>query len=82
MPAGWWKPAPPPEMDRPGPVLESLHVRALRKKLDSLYKLAWVRGLKTTYYLRSLGARHVEKSTMTDTGRRANRPSSVGRHTT
>jgi ribonucleoside-diphosphate reductase alpha chain len=34
------------------------------KKLDNLYKLAWVRGLKTTYYLRSLGATHVEKSTM------------------
>ncbi len=32
------------------------------KKLDSLYKLAWVRGLKTTYYLRSVGATHVEKS--------------------
>ncbi|HLF98744.1 MAG TPA: ribonucleoside-diphosphate reductase subunit alpha [Methylococcaceae bacterium] len=31
------------------------------KKLDTLYKLAWVRGLKTTYYLRSLGASHVEK---------------------
>src|SRR5437588_122135 len=26
------------------------------KKLDSLYRLAWIRGLKTTYYLRSLGA--------------------------
>ena len=25
------------------------------KKLDEMYKLAWVRGLKTTYYLRSLG---------------------------
>jgi ribonucleoside-diphosphate reductase alpha chain len=37
-------------------------------KLDSLYKLAWVRGLKTTYYLRSMGATHVEKSTM-DTAR-------------
>ncbi len=36
------------------------------KKLDNLYKLAWVRGLKTTYYLRSLGATHVEKSTLTD----------------
>ena len=34
------------------------------KKLDNLYKLAWVRGLKTTYYLRSLGATHVEKSTL------------------
>ncbi len=37
-------------------------------KLDTLYKLAWVRGLKTTYYLRSMGATHVEKSTM-DSGR-------------
>jgi ribonucleoside-diphosphate reductase alpha chain len=36
------------------------------KKLDTLYKLAWVRGLKTTYYLRSLGATHVEKSTAFD----------------
>jgi ribonucleoside-diphosphate reductase alpha chain len=36
------------------------------KKLDNLYKLAWVRGLKTTYYLRSMGASHVEKSTMVD----------------
>jgi ribonucleoside-diphosphate reductase alpha chain len=35
------------------------------KKLDNLYKLAWARGLKTTYYLRSMGATHVEKSTMT-----------------
>ena len=33
-------------------------------KMDNLYKLAWVKGLKTTYYLRSLGASHVEKSTM------------------
>ena len=39
------------------------------QKLDSLYKLAWVRGLKTTYYLRSMGATHVEKSTMDNTGR-------------
>ena len=31
-------------------------------KLDNLYKLAWARGLKTTYYLRSLGATAVEKS--------------------
>ena len=34
------------------------------QKLDNLYKLAWVRGLKTTYYLRSMGATHVEKSTV------------------
>jgi len=33
------------------------------KKLDETYKLAWVRGLKTTYYLRTLGATHAEKST-------------------
>ncbi|HEX4975325.1 MAG TPA: ribonucleoside-diphosphate reductase subunit alpha, partial [Pseudomonadales bacterium] len=32
-------------------------------KLDQLYKLAWLRGLKTTYYLRTLGASHVEKNT-------------------
>ena len=31
-------------------------------KLDALYKLAWVRGLKTTYYLRTLGATHIEKA--------------------
>jgi len=46
-------------------------------KLDNLYKLAWVRGLKTTYYLRSMGATHVEKSTMDDASR-ANRLSAVG----
>lgn len=33
------------------------------KKLDDIYKLAWVRGLKTTYYLRSIGATSAEKST-------------------
>ncbi|GAB4366830.1 MAG: ribonucleoside-diphosphate reductase subunit alpha [Methylohalobius crimeensis] len=33
------------------------------KKLDALYKLAWLRGLKTTYYLRSLGASRVERHT-------------------
>jgi ribonucleoside-diphosphate reductase alpha chain len=31
-------------------------------KLDSLYKLAWIRGLKTTYYLRTLSATHAEKN--------------------
>ncbi|CAJ0774118.1 hypothetical protein LMG7141_00073 [Ralstonia condita] len=34
------------------------------KKLDDTYKLAWLRGLKTTYYLRTIGATHVEKSTV------------------
>ncbi len=38
------------------------------KKLDETYKLAWVRGLKTSYYLRTLSATHVEKSTV-NTGR-------------
>jgi ribonucleoside-diphosphate reductase alpha chain len=33
------------------------------KKLDETYKLAWLRGLKTTYYLRTLGATSTEKST-------------------
>jgi ribonucleoside-diphosphate reductase alpha chain len=33
------------------------------KRLDELYKLAWVRGLKTTYYLRTLAASNAEKST-------------------
>ena len=36
----------------------------MRKKLDDTYKLAWLRGLKTTYYLRTLGATHAEKSTV------------------
>ncbi|MEM7052734.1 MAG: ribonucleoside-diphosphate reductase subunit alpha [Acidobacteriota bacterium] len=35
--------------------------------LDNIYKLAWVRGLKTTYYLRSEGASQVEKSTLRKT---------------
>lgn len=34
------------------------------KKLDDTYKLAWLRGLKTTYYLRTVGATHAEKSTV------------------
>ncbi len=33
------------------------------KKLDEAYKLAWVRGLKTTYYLRTSGATAAEKAT-------------------
>ncbi len=36
-------------------------------KLDRLYKLAWVRGLKSTYYLRSRGATHVDKGERGDT---------------
>jgi ribonucleoside-diphosphate reductase alpha chain len=36
------------------------------KKLDELYKHAWLSGLKTTYYLRTLGATHAEKTTIDD----------------
>jgi ribonucleoside-diphosphate reductase alpha chain len=34
------------------------------KKLDDTYKLAWLRGLKTTYYLRTTSATNIEKSTV------------------
>ena len=34
------------------------------KRLDAMFKMAWTSGLKTTYYLRSLGATQVEKSTV------------------
>ncbi|MCH9703480.1 MAG: ribonucleoside-diphosphate reductase subunit alpha, partial [Chlamydiae bacterium] len=43
------------------------------KKLHEMYFHAWKRGLKTTYYLRSLGATHVEKST-TDINKRGLQP--------
>jgi len=36
------------------------------KKLDQLYRDAWIYGLKTTYYLRSMGATNTEKSTIHD----------------
>lgn len=36
------------------------------KKLDILYRMAWLRGLKTTYYLRSMGATSTEKATIAD----------------
>ncbi|OGT64940.1 MAG: ribonucleoside-diphosphate reductase subunit alpha [Gammaproteobacteria bacterium RIFCSPHIGHO2_12_FULL_45_9] len=36
------------------------------KKLDTLYRMAWIRGLKTTYYLRSLAATGTEKATIHD----------------
>jgi ribonucleoside-diphosphate reductase alpha chain len=52
------------------------------KKLDALYRLAWRRGLKTTYYLRSRGATHVEKSTLKGTDGKLNAvsPSSAAAH--
>lgn len=46
------------------------------KKLDETYKLAWLRGLKTTYYLRTMGATHAEQSTVSTT--RLNAVSSGG----
>ncbi len=42
------------------------------KKLDQLYRLAWSLGLKTTYYLRSRSATHVEKSTLKGTDGKLN----------
>lgn len=40
--------------------------QASGKKLDKLYKYAWHKGLKTTYYLRSLGATDSEKSSINE----------------
>ena len=34
------------------------------KKLDELYKQVWLKGLKTSYYLRTMGATHTEKATL------------------
>jgi ribonucleoside-diphosphate reductase alpha chain len=42
------------------------------RKLDTLYRLAWRKGLKTTYYLRSQSATHVEKSTLQGTDGKLN----------
>ena len=42
------------------------------RKLDALYREAWHAGLKTTYYLRSRSATHVEKSTMRRTDGKLN----------
>jgi len=43
------------------------------KKLNQMYLMAWKKGLKTTYYLRSMGATHIEKST-TDINKRGLQP--------
>lgn len=48
------------------------------KRLDETYKLAWQRGLKTTYYLRTMGATHAEKSTVQNAGQLNSVSSSVG----
>ena len=47
------------------------------KKLDQLYRLAWSVGLKTTYYLRSRSATHVEKSTLKGTDGKLNAVSAI-----
>ncbi len=41
------------------------------KKLDETYKLAWLRGIKTTYYLRTTSATYAEKSTVTNSSMNA-----------
>ncbi|WZB66671.1 ribonucleoside-diphosphate reductase subunit alpha [Achromobacter xylosoxidans] len=41
----------------------NIYMAGASGKLDDTYKLAWKRGLKTTYYLRTLGATSAEKST-------------------
>ena len=43
------------------------------KKLHEMYMLAWTKGLKTTYYLRTLAATQIEKST-TDINKRGLQP--------
>ena len=48
------------------------------RKLDQLYRLAWHMGCKTTYYLRSTSATHVEKSTLRGTDGRLNAVSPTG----
>ena len=63
-----------PEVDRSGPVAEHLHGRRIGQETRRHHKLAWKRGLKTTYYLRTLGATSAEKST----GRGGERTPSAG----
>jgi ribonucleoside-diphosphate reductase alpha chain len=47
------------------------------KKLDALYRAAWLRGLKTTYYLRTLAATEVERSTVHSDALTAVKPSNL-----
>jgi ribonucleoside-diphosphate reductase alpha chain len=49
------------------------------KKLDETYKLAWQRGLKTTYYLRTTSATYAEKSTVSAGSLNALNSQGVGR---
>jgi len=44
------------------PVAQHLHRAGFRQEADESYKAAWQRGLKTTYYLRSMGARRTPRN--------------------
>jgi len=44
--------------------LNLLHRRRIGQELDVTYRMAWYRGLKTTYYLRALAATSTEKATI------------------
>ena len=60
-------------MDRSGPVLEPLHLAAKRQaSWMRCIARPGIRGLKTTYYLRSRSATHVEKSTVKRTDGKLN----------
>src|SRR5690606_35953834 len=48
------------------------------RALDELYRLAWHKGLKTTYYLRTQAATQVEKSTLRGTDGRLNAVTPAG----
>ena len=55
---------PPPEVDRPVAVAEPFSLNPDLKTLSHMYRHAWHAGLKTTYYLRTLGASTIEKATV------------------
>ena len=54
----------PAEVDRPVPVAEPVFAAPDLKAMSHMYRHAWHAGLKTTYYLRTLGASTIEKSTV------------------
>lgn len=49
-------------MGRHGSIPQFIFIGTYGKKLSAMYLTAWKKGLKTTYYLRSLAATSVEKS--------------------
>ena len=52
------------QMDRSEPITQCLFERCVRQKLSDVYINGWKAGLKTFYYLRTLGATQIEKSTL------------------